>query len=220
MSTVESGHFLLNVVNNAEDISLLLENYNMCLADDVLRNAIQFDERPLVLLGTDKRHNMCKKKLPVIFEKLGKVFDDNLITYVTTNSLKEFADTSLKKLKSGEKPEVPQIAEVAEKPKTATEVKPLKVNTYEAESKRESVNVSEHPVENVEPVEEQEIISSTQNTHHGVCKYGVTKFKVEYISPNVLGLQESITVKVEEEELNNFFSSIKGRVLNSINNDR
>lgn len=213
MNAAESSQLLLSVVNNAEDITLILDNYLLCQADDVLRKSIDFDGRPLVLLGTEKRHNMCKKKLPMIFKKMGLHYDESKITFLTNDQLAEFTADALAKLKSGEKP-VQNIIETNEESLEEEIIAQVSTNPTAEE------NVTQ-PVEVPNTQKESNVYVPRPPTQvSGTCIYGVPILKVEYIPPNVLGLQESITVKVDEEDISKFFNSVKNRVLTSIDNDR
>ena len=197
----------------------------MVNADDVLRNSVEYDHRPVVIIGTEKRHGMCKKKLPQIFNKLGRDYDESLIHYETQESLKQFATDALEKIANGETLSTPTpVPKPKPKPKpivkgdatpirSAVKEEDLVVETEEEVIPEEDAEVEEQ----IEQVEE-EVHQASEGTV-GVCRYGVPKFKVEYITPNVLGLQESITVKVDEEDIGKFFVSVKNRVLNSISND-
>lgn len=216
MNTAESSQLLLSVVNNAEDITLILDNYLLCQADDVLRKSIDFDGRPLVLLGTEKRHNMCKKKLPTIFKKIGIPYDESKITFITNEQLKEFVDTALLKLKNGEKPAQTFTESISVNPEEdiATTLNPI-TDEYSIITKDEEV-----PPLHKESTDSNVYVHKEVAQVSSVCRYGVPIIRVEYIPPNVLGLQESITVKVDEEDISKFFNSVKNRVLDSINNDR
>lgn len=217
MNTVESGHFLLTVINNAEDISLFLETYNACLADDVLRGNAVLDERPLVVFGSDKRHAMCKKKLPVKYKELGLDYNESKVTFLTGDTLGDFVLPALANLKDGVVPEV-QEEPVIEKVNTE-EVEEVKVE--ENIPQQQVVETTEPQVvtEKEKPISEPVTKIEKQQPTSGMCTYGVPKLKLEYIPPNVVGLQESLFVNVDEEDISRFFQSVKNRVIGSINND-
>lgn len=227
MNTLEPGHFLMSVINGAEDIEVFLDKYNACHADDVLRSGVEFDDRPLVIVGSEKRHMMCKRKLPIKFKELNRPYDESKIHFITESDLKEFVTNALADIRGGvvENPDVLQTSTVVEK--LNTKVEEVK-EELSAQAQEESEEVLVQGSQKSEYEQEQDkgaecentqIESTPSNTGTGLCRYGVPKFKVDYIVPQVMGLRESLFVNVEEEDLNKFFASVKGRVLTSINKD-
>lgn len=225
MIAVDSGHFLLTAINSAEDVSLFLNSYNACTADDVLRSSIVLDHRPLVILGSEKRHTMCKKKLPAKFKELGLDYQENQINFVTEDTLKVFVTETLTKLKD---------INLAEEVLTTEERKLEERQELILEDPQEKANgetsiTTEDTIvyEDIKPeVVEEKVVElkaepiNSKNDIGGLCIYGVPKIRVDYLAPNTLGLQESLFVNVAEEDINNFFQNVKSRVLGSIANDK
>lgn len=225
MIAVDSGHFLLTAINSAEDVSLFLNSYNACTADDVLRSSVVLDDRPLVILGSEKRHMMCKKKLPSKFAELGLEYREDEINFVTEDTLKVFVTERINKLKQ---------VDILEEEATSVEFTPIEkeeevLEDPQEQAKKETSITIEKPTidENIiedlpEEVNPEPVVKPVpkQETVSGLCSYGVPKLQVEYLTPNTLGLQESLFVNVKEEDINNFFQAVKGRVLGSIAKDK
>lgn len=225
MIAVDSGHFLLTAINSAEDVSLFLNSYNACTADDVLRSSVVLDHRPLVILGSEKRHMMCKKKLPSKFKELGLDYQENQINFVTEDTLKVFVTETLTKLKQinlAEEVLVEEDLKLDKKEELVLEDEQVQANeevaiTIEHTTIDENIiaKVQEEKVIEplIEPLEPKDNVS-------GLCSYGVPKIQIEYLTPNTLGLSESLFVNVEEEDINKFFHLVKSRVLGNIANDK
>lgn len=226
MSIVEPGHFLLSVVNSAEDVSLLMETYNVSTADDVLRNAVTLSEKPLLLFGSSKRHDMCRRKLPNKFKELNLKYNEDSVHYVTEDNLKEFVTEALAKLYTSNTINEVEVEELLDS-EAVIATAPEQVEAQVSLEYRET-EVVEDEVEVVPIVEPEEVpqnipIEGTEHftpdssvTSSGLCRYGVPKLHVQYMAPSVLGLKESLFVNVEEDDINKFFETVKSRVLKSV----
>lgn len=223
MNTVDSGHFLLTAVNSAEDVSLLIEAYNVCTTDDVLRNAVTINQKPLMIFGPVKRHNMCKKKLPQKFKELNLQYKESEINFVTEDTLKDFVSTALEKLKNGVEPkgEVEEIEEVSVTEEVLEELVTEPEDGEEISQPEVSVEIRESTESAGEDVSVDKegptrAVESKEHTGAGLCQYGVPKLRVEYLTPSTMGLKESLFVNVSDEDISKFFQSVKNRVLGSI----
>lgn len=226
MEIVEPGHFLLTMINSAEDISLLLSSYNVCTADEILRSSVKYDERPILVLSTPKRETMCKRKLPANFKAAGLEYNPDKVIFFTQETMKDFVLEALEKLKAGESVEIEtevvqeesfeevKKEDIIEEPQS--EIKTVEVldSNINAEQEVAATDTTLEPDLEVKKEPETSVLSP------GLCRYGVPKLEVSYITPNVLGLEESLFVDVSKEDIGKFFSLVKNRVLNSITNDR
>lgn len=228
VSNKNNTQFLLSVISNADDLKLISDKFNLGLSDSVLRNGVEFDDRVLVIYGTKKRNEMCQKKLPKILDSMDKTYDPNKFIYLTEANLKEFVDKELA-LMRGEITEEEVEEEVIQEPltppkeqATATESpEPLtevdSEETVEVEVEAEAIGEIKVGEEKQEEEEEVQLPPNLHSASSGLCRYGVPKMHVEYQPPNVLGLQESLFVSVEEATVKEFFSSVKERVLAKAN---
>ncbi|MFF2798091.1 hypothetical protein [Lysinibacillus xylanilyticus] len=234
MNTGESRHFLLSVVNSAEDISLFLDTYNACKSDDFLRNSVELNEKPLVIFGTKTRLAMCEKFLKKKLKALDTAYDEKRVTYVNEDeeSMADFVERTLEGLRNA--PSVEAEVTDLEEEKQLEEKEESKPVTEVEEEQQESIQVPEvktiveqhtsstelKSTEEIAVGEEPTTTTEKPQLDSGLCAYGVPKIKVEYLPPNVLGLQESLFVDVSDEDISRFFGLVKQRVLNKITNDR
>lgn len=209
MIDVGPDHFLINAITSAEDLDLILQTYTVCTSDDVLRNNVDIGTKPLLIYGTEKRNTMCGRKLKSKYKDSGVVYKEDNINFVTSDTLQQFTSAALIRIKNGE-------ADNEEEDNKEFE------EELEEEEREETKEIQVEEAPSIEPEEGDDKLKIKPKKIEeggGLCQYGVPKLKVEYHSPNVMGLEESLFVNVSEDDLSNFFVKIKNKVITNIEND-
>lgn len=214
MDKLDSSNLLKTHISNAEELELIISNFNVVFTDTVLHGEVPFDsDRVMLITGPKRRVEMSKKKLPKLLDSSDLPYIEEKYVFLEDSKLGEFLDEQLEKIKKGESVTIEQQSVVVQEP--TFEVIKSEEGLEETEATTEQLPVEEKPVTE-EVVQTTNYESSSETLTAGLCKYGVPTYKVEKLSPNVLGLSESLFINVEQEDLDKFFEKVKDRVITNI----
>lgn len=183
----------------------ILDKYFLMDSEDFLRSTIDYDRSKIyVFYGLERRIQIAKKKASKRLDEMPEHY------FVDVKKIKEFFTPFV------EGSPLPSQQEDSGT-KDAPQAMPTQDGDIETEAVQESVG--EESVEHIQDQEEEvkPLAPEFKETPGaGMCRYGVPIIPVKRHAPNVLGLQESLTQNVTQEELDAFFNKVKGRVLAKI----
>ena len=161
--------------------------------------------KPVVIYGTTKRLDLAKKKLNQIYKKREVVYREELMHFIENEEIVQFITGNLDKLTSGQDPELP-INENEDETQAINEQEEV-VQKAEDEINQ---GIEETAVSSEETTpEDNSVVNGTEGVQEShLCQYGVPKYKIEHISPDVMGLKESINVGIDEDYIKNYFRNV------------
>ena len=205
MVSNDSKSFLYRLVKQASDADLFLSHFSLCSTEEALKGNFEMNGKPVVIYGTPKRLDLAKKKLNQIYKKREVVYREELMHFIENEEIVEFITGNLDKLTSGQDPELP-INEKEDEIQTTDEHK------EDVQKSEDEINqgVEETAVSSEETTpEDNSVVKGAEVVHDShLCQYGVPKFKIEHISPDVMGLKESINVGIDEDYIKNYFRNV------------
>lgn len=234
---MDKNKFLENNNFLPQDIEIILDKYEVYDCDLLIRKAVDYVDKPIILYGIEKRIELAKRKAKQAhgdsyLEKF--IFKDN-------NSIVSYIESILRELKGAEEnysavdsqEDYENSRELSEEELnllTGSMIAPLEVedspDKAKAVYKKEEIisdtvikdNTLDNPKEEKNNSEEKNTkpYVSASNNEGGLCHYGVPKLRVREFKPNVIGLKESLYEEVNREELDDFFQKLSNRAVKSL----